>query len=170
MIKNFTNEEMLRIWCARRGILPLFSADGEDSTGLRLSIETEIEAWYADLLRSAPVELLPVENLTIGTEMRRLASDIIEIRWPERGVRPVSLQFTGGREPIVAFHSPESDIARLQRLPITRAGSESPVAVLGPGAVRVYGAMPQSTQIEELLMVARPADGSFSLDPALLRL
>lgn len=170
MIKTYTPGEMLRLWCARRGILPLFSADAEDSTGLRLSIEAEIEAWYCSLLQSAPVELLPVENLTIGSTLRRLASDIIEIRWPERGVRPVSLQFTSSPEQIVAFHSPDSDIARLQRLPITRAGAERPVAVMAHGAVRIYGALPAGAEIEELLMVARPADGSYFLDPSLLRL
>lgn len=169
MIKTYTRAEMLKLWCARRGILPIFSADAEDATGLRLSIEAEIDAWYSGLLRSAPVELLPVENLTIGTTLRRLASDIIEIRWPERGVRPVSLQFTSSPEPIVIFYSPESDMARLQRFPITRAGSELPVAVLAHGGLRVYGALPAGAQIEELLMVARPEEGAYTLDPSLLK-
>ncbi len=170
MIKNFNNEEMLQLWCARRGILPLFSADAEDATGLRLSMEAEIEAWYCELMQSAPVELLPVENLTIGSTLKRLAPDITEIRWPERGVRPVSLLFTTSQEPIETFHSPESDIARLQRYPLTRAGAEMPVAIALPGRVRVYGALPAGAQIEELLMVARPDDGSYSLDQSLLKL
>ena len=169
MIKNFTTGEMLNLWCARRGILPLFSTDVEDETGIRASIEMEIEAWYADMLRKAPVELLPVENLVIESSVKRIDDDILEIKWPERGVRPVSLQFTNSKSVIRTFHSPGSDIARLQRYPITRAGADCPVAVAGTRSLRVYGAIPKSADIEELMMVARPADGSFSLDPALLK-
>ncbi len=169
MIITYTPGEMLQLWCARRGILPLFSADADDATGLRLSLEAEIEAWYGELLRSAPVELLPVENLTIGATMRRLAPDIVEIRWPDRGVRPVSLEFTNSPLLITAFHSPESDIARMQQYPITRAGAELPVAVVMTDRLRVYGALPLGALIEELRMVARPADGSFALDPSLLK-
>ncbi len=185
MLRTFTEQEMLDYWKRRLG---LASSPGVETTGfdnrLELKLIDDIRAWYANLLLTAPLHLLPIEDMSDKVAARFVGDNCLEISFPERGIRFLSLKLADWPARVDFTYPPEGIHARMQLNHITRATAERPIIVECNRRLMAYGllsgAAPAETGIEaapplrplpgiEILeMVAAPADGSYCLDEALL--
>lgn len=198
MLQRFTSAEMLRYWKRRLGLL----ADGtitdeEDFSELDLKLVDDIRSWYADLLQSAPIGLLPIENLALETTVSAVGPNCVQVAIPERATRFVSVQLEGWAYHVDRVVPSNSHRAALQRVEIGRATADRPVVVEGAHSLYLYGLPAVETAVspearisggvtgggsgladgaerplpvlKSLLMVAFPKDGTYVLDPGLLR-
>lgn len=194
MIRTYTEAEMLRIWKNKLGLFEAASGGvvtRQDGSNLDTYLISEIRAWYADVLRNADIELLPVENLAEETDSATYVdASTAELTFPERGIRPVGIKLGEWKREVARFYSPDSDMARLQRTPLLRASSLSPVVIIDKRKFIIYGVdVPQyqadasvlssssalesrainfTPVIDVLNMVARPAEGTYVFDDSLL--
>lgn len=159
-----TEAQMLEEWKKRRGFYAgIRSCDVERDDGVDLDgvLQREYGNWYARLLREAPAEMLPIEDIagecTVGIDARRVAT----ITLPYRAIRPLSLRLDGWQTSIEQFCNPDSDEALAQRSEWTQAGSERPVVMAGPRWLKAYSAPTADAAIESLQAVCIPADGTY---------
>lgn len=192
MIKRFSETEMLAYWKRRLGLAATPGVTGTaDANQLDAKLLDDIRAWYADLLLTAPRQLLPCEDLKEEADGRYAGENCLEIILPERGVRFVSVKLEAWDAPVDFAWRPDSRRAALQRRRETWATPDAPVVVEGVHRIFVHGlpsgmasdaaavaAQEDSDRvppfrplpgIDSLMMVAAPADGSFELDPSLLK-
>lgn len=177
---------MLHYWKRRMGLAtdPDVEGTGIDNS-LDAKLRDDIRAWYADLLLTAPANLLPAEDLRDEASAKGAGDNCMEITFPERGVRFISLKLADWPARVDFTYSPESLRARMQHNPFTRATPDRPVVVSHRRRLMAYGLksglpLPEEgneakappfrplPEIEILEMVAAPADGSYCLDEALL--
>lgn len=159
-----TEAQMLEEWKKRRGFYAgVRSCDVERDDGVDLDgvLQREYSNWYAQLLREAPAEMLPIEDITsectIDIDARRVAT----VTLPYRAIRPLSLRLDGWQASIEQFCDSDSDEALAQRSEWTQAGSERPVVIAGPRWLKAYSAPADNTAIESLQAVCMPADGTY---------
>ena len=190
MLKRYTEEEMLAFWKRRLGLSSSPGVVGtSDGNRLDAKLTDDIRAWYADLLLTAPRQLLPCEDLKDESTGRYVGENCLELVLPERGVRFVSLKLEAWDAAVEATFAPASRRAGLQKYRETWATPDAPVIVEGVHRLFVHGLpsgnVPMAAQsageagsvppyrplppIESLMMVAAPADGAFVLDPSLIR-
>lgn len=187
MIKSYTLAEMEELWRRRLGLLENDCGcvvTRHDGTALNALIADRIRAWYAHLLRTADVSLLPVRDLAADVETVRLASaNCLELELPPQGVRPLLVKLTDWPEPTATFAAPGSDAAALQSSRYLCATPSRPVAVLCGRMLRLHGLtsapgygeaayapdLQLRRRVEQLLMVAEPDEpDTFILDTSLL--
>lgn len=172
MLQTYTEAQMLRYWKRRLGLIapdtPEAAEALTDLTEMDRRLLDDIEAWYAELLRTAPAGDVPVEDLASEAVVLMRGEGVATVRLPDRGARVVEVMLEGWNNPLRIFAAPHSDLARLQRYVWTRGTPDDPAAILLPGRLEIYGVPPGEPQLRELLMVARPEAG-FALNPALLR-
>ena len=162
-----TENELLAIW---RRVLHLDPVrrectverdDGIDVDGL---LRIHLRAWYAHLLRTAPLDWLPVEDLRAEVALSVDAEGVVTALLPERCVRPVEWLLAGWAHGVTAFEPPESAVARRQLNAWTRGGVCQPVAVAHDDRLMLYS-LPAGVQ--PVLMMARcvaaPDDGRYAL-------
>ena len=149
-------------------------------------LRSRLRAMYAAMLRKAPPELLPREDVHTLAETRYLDDTSCEIIFPERCLRPVSVSVAEWRLPLVRFVAPGSEEARTQTDPLTRATPSDPLAVEYHDRLIVYGVVrlpatpdfsragveinPSLTKprLTGLTMVRRPQEGIYEFDEELL--
>lgn len=179
MLKTFTETEMLDYWKRRLGLKASPAVVGhKDYTALDKKLLDEIEIWYNDLLQNAPIDKVPVADFASDVACRRLSENTAEITIPQDAVRFVALRMEDWKCDEIETHSVYSDIARLQRNRLTRATIADPVVLERPGLLEAHGLREyddeidlslQTPTIKKLEMVCRPKQGTFTLDPTLLR-
>ncbi len=193
MIRTYTEEEMLSLYKRRLG---LFEARNggivgrQDGNHLDEYLLTEMRAWYANLLRTADVGLLPVEDLSSEIDSSLYVDNATaEISLPARGIRLVSIKFKEWKQEVRFFYTPESEMAQMQKNYYLRATTRNPIVVVDRDKLIAYGvsrptvdidpstpeiasATPQITpmkkSVEKLLMIAEPTDGTYRFDDSLL--
>ena len=172
MLQTYTEAQMLQYWKRRLGLIAPAAAESaeepSDLTELDRRLLDDIRAWYAQVLRTAPADAVPVADLASEAVVLMCGEGMACVRLPDRGTRLMELMLEGWEHPLRIFAAPGSDLARLQRYPWTRGTPDDPAAILMPGRLEIYGVPPGQPEIRELLMVAAPTEG-FTLDPALLR-
>lgn len=188
MLRRFTEEEMLDYWKRRLGLALSPGVTGvSDHNGLDLKLLDDIRTWYADILQTAPPQLVNCENLASEATVTLLDENCMEVTVPERGTRFVAIRLKAWDRPVERTVAPGSPAARLQTDPLASATVDSPVVVEGVHRLFVYGlpgageTEPQysgavgipphrpAPEIESLVMAAFPADGSYVFDPGILR-
>lgn len=197
MIRRYSKSMLTDLWKLRAGITTLdcgCSVSRQDGSDLNSLIEYDIEKWYANLLLTAPVELLPVEDIATEAAELYLGDNSALIKLPDDGVRLVAVRCLGWNYDLTSFVSPNSDIARIQRNPLLRASTNNPVAVLDGRNLLVYGVMPPdnvvvapqnsddaepqlsvdsdlnplSKVLKSLKMIVKPPEGFYIFDDSLL--
>lgn len=164
---------MMDYWRRRLGLSAAAGLmDVTDATGAERRLEEAVEGWYAGLLGKADPRLVATEDFGQQAVLSVPEEGVIRVRFPERGVRPVSVKLTEWTHPVERFHAADSDVARLQESKWLRGRPDAPVAVLTADGLLLYGAAErvpgQPLRLQSLVMTARPADGSFVVDAGLL--
>lgn len=169
MIREYSEEQMMRIWRIRAGMLVadcgcvVGRSDGFDVEEL---LRTDLRRWYAGLLRHAPADLLPIENLSSEAELIIGDNYCARIELPERGVRVLGLSIEGMDREIVDFHRPGSYYDLVYKSETARKYATEPVAVVSGRTIDLLGY--KGGELKSLRMVAVPADGKFRFDDSLL--
>lgn len=163
---TLTQTEMTALW---RKILHLdvprsdCSVEREDGIDIDSLIDTRIRQWYAQLLRTALLHCVPIEDFASSVTPTR-QGEAVQIVLPERCVRPVEVQLNGWQQSVTTFLTPESPEARMQASALMRGGTERPAAIDFGNRIMLYS-LPESITptITTLRAVATPSDGSYIL-------
>lgn len=170
MMERKTIEEMVGLMKLRRGLVPLRTdcvADREDGADVDSVLREELLDWYACQLRTAPVELLPIEEMGTGAKVTAAGESTLIVELPERAVRVVDVMMSGWSSAVTPVtESTHAARVALQRNRLSRAGRCQPVVVADPGRLTIYGASDES-RIESLRCVAVPADDMIVIDRSL---
>lgn len=187
MLKTYSDKQMLAYWKRRLGLEASASVAGEnDLTDFDRKLLDDIDIWYADLLENAPADRLPTEDVAGEVACHYSSDNSAVITLPQRAVRMVSLKMADWGADEVETYSIYSDVARLQRNRLTRADVDDPIILRRPGALEVHGLLSplddgisplgafvapfeKRPELESLKMVVRPEEGTYILDPTLLR-
>lgn len=162
-----TEAELLAIWRRLLHFDPVRRecsverADGIDVDDL---LRLHLRAWYAQLLRTAPLDWLPVEDLRAEVTLSADTEGVVTALLPERCVRPVEWQLAGWAHGVTAFAAPDSAVAQRQLNVWTRGGTQQPVAVAHDDRLMLYSLPPGVSPV--LLMarcVAAPDDGGYAM-------
>ena len=168
---RLTRQEMLVEWKRRKGLMPVSTSAmqvarrGSDTVDEMLL--GEIDDWYARVLLTAPVELLPVRDMAGEVEVTDLGDGSVEVEMPGHCVRPVTVKMSGWRAPARIVEEADGALARLQTSRYVSGKTYSPVAVKRGRRLTLYS-RPDNGKLTELRCVAPPADGSYELDRSLL--
>ncbi|MGM9842277.1 MAG: hypothetical protein ACI31D_08775 [Candidatus Limisoma sp.] len=166
-MKHYTEEEMLNQWKIRNGYVPLrrdCAVERGDGVDLDALLLRQIESAYARLLREAPVDCLPVED--VADECTTTVNDDLSvvIGLPERAVRFVEVRLEGWSRAVTQMTPADSPLAQLQTNRFLHGGPACPVCVEGVRSVTAYTAASADARLARVLAVARPADGGYALD------
>lgn len=143
MLSTYTLKEMKELWRHRLGLLVDdcgCAVTRHDGTSLDALITDRIRCWYAGLLITQSPELLPVREMSPEViSGRYLGDNCIEVQYPEKGVRPVSVLLDDWEQPLSRFHSPQSPEAMRQSSRRLAATPGHPLAVDEARILRLYG-------------------------------
>ena len=167
---TLTSEEFLALWRLRRGLEPLRNdcrivrTDGIDLSALE---RTTMEAWFARQLREAPVSrLAPVDiSAAVSVTAAPDGSGVIEL--PESAVRVIAVDMDGWARTARIVTNAADPLHAAQLNPMSRGGSNAPVAVVEPGRLRLY-TPPPGAALTRLTVIEEPADGLYTFDSSLL--
>lgn len=169
MIK-LTREEMLAEWKRRKGMIPVSTSTLEITGSVSDTVDemllSEIDDWYARLLLTEPVDMLPVRDIAPQTEVVDMGDGSVEVRLPDSCVRVVIVRMSGWLQP-ARIVEPDSATARMQSSRYVSGKTHAPVAVRHGRKLTLYGNQ-GGAALSELRCVAPPADGSYELERALL--
>lgn len=164
---NLSEEEMVSLWRRVMHLDPVRREctverdDGIDVDGL---LRLHLRQWYAQLLRTAPLAWLPVEDLRTQVTLTASTDGVVTATLPVRCVRPVEWQLAGWQNSVTEFATPDSPMARRQHSPWTRSGTERPAAVLHGHRLLLYSLPPGVTPVLALARcVAAPSNGHYAL-------
>lgn len=169
MIREYSEDEMLRIWRMRAGMLVAdcgCMVDRYDGYDVEAMLRVDLRRWYANLLQRAPSNLLPIENMASEAEYFIGDNYSVRVELPERGVRVLGMKFAGMDREILDFHRPGSYYDIMYKNATVRMQSIEPIAVISGRSVDVLGY--EGGALETLRMVAWPADGKYRFDESLL--
>ncbi len=171
-MQSYTLNEMLTLWKRQLHLLPM--VDGAvvtraDDSALNELLTPRIEQWYSTLLQTAPVHLLPVEDLRTLLTVTADEQGVVTCELPENVVRPVQWKLAGWQQSVTEFLSPDHPIARKQANEWIRGGCANPVGVRHNRTVWLYSLPAGTTPIlTEARTVVMPVDHTYRLDASLL--
>lgn len=158
---TLTKAEMLEEWKKRKGFYSgVRSCDVEREDGVDLDgvLQREMDDWYNKMLREAPSEMLPIENIAKECPATVDARRAVTVDLPARCVRVLALRLDCWAADVTQFSAPGSDDAEAQRSEWTQAGTERPVVVAGVRRLTAYSAAAtDKASIASLLAVCRPS-------------
>ncbi|MBQ6279160.1 MAG: hypothetical protein IJK68_05505 [Muribaculaceae bacterium] len=167
---NLTESEMLDLW---KQIMRLetprrdCTVEWDDGIDLDALLLTHIKQWYAQLLNSAPVHLLPIED--VKNEVTLTTRDgIVAATVPRQCVRPVEWKLAEWKRSVTTFLDPYSHEAMLQFNEWTRGGACNPAIIDYGFQMLMMSTISGSPQLELARCVVRPADGSYRFHSDLL--
>ena len=168
---RLSESEMITLWKQILHLeVPRSDCDVERTDGIDLDamVATHIKQWYAHLLRTAPLHLVPVEDV-IGSATMVSGQGVCTVQLPERCARPVEVKMMAWKRSVTEFLSPDHPAAKMQSSALMRAGNENPVVVAYDNRLELYPA-PESgpAPITTLRAVAAPADGTYAFSPQAL--
>ncbi len=171
MMIKLSREEMLAEWKRRKGMIPvstsLLEVTRPGSHMVDDMLTAQIDDWYARLLLTQPVEMLPVRNVAEKAKVTDMGDGSVEVELPAECARVVSVKLSGWHRPARIVEE-DSAVARLQSSRYVAGRSCQPVAVRCGRRLTLYSKAADRCSLTELLCVAAPADGSYELERALL--
>jgi len=122
----------------------------ERSDGIDLDayLKDRIDGWYANLLLTAPVEWLPVEDIKDDVSLSLLSGRIVVAKLPAQAVRPVEWRLDGWAVAVTQFDAPDSPADLRQRSTWTRARVNRPVIIDHGDRLLLYCAPPETISSE----------------------
>lgn len=163
---SYSRAEMLEEWKKRRGFysgVRTCEVEREDGVDLDGVLQREIDNWYGRLLREAPAEMLPVEDVAGECDVEVDSRRVVAITLPARCVRALDVRLEGWKSVVARFASSSSPEAEAQRSEWTQAGTERPVVVEGVRQLTAYSAPATGdVKVARLRGVCRPANDSYS--------
>lgn len=166
---NLTESEMLDLW---KQVMHLdtprrdCTVEWDDGINMDALIMTHIKQWYAQLLATAPPQLLPIEDVKNQISLST-CNGMIVATVPETCVRPVEWLLAGWQHSITEFLAPSSHEATLQLNPWTRGGECNP-AIIDYGNKLVMTIGSSTPKLELARCVVRPSDGTYRFHSQLL--
>lgn len=161
---------MLTEWKRRKGMIPVSTSTLEITRAGSDSVDdmllTEIDDWYARLLLTEPVDMLPVRDVASEVVAVDMGDGSVEIELPDCCVRVVTVRMSGWLQPARLVDA-DSALARIQASRYVSGKTHGPVAVKHGRRLTLYGCR-AGALISELRCVAAPADGCYILSRALL--
>lgn len=165
MFINLSENEMLTLWKRQMHIDVLrreCSIERDDGINLDDMLLTHLRQWYANLLLTAPLHWVPVEDLRAYVQLSATADGVVTAFLPERCVRPVEWQLTGWQRSVTTFYDPDTTAARAQQSHWLRGCLSNPVAVKYDNRLMLYGIMAgTSPTLLQARCVALPDEGRY---------
>lgn len=180
---SFTEQEMLREWKLRLGLLcesGLHTVVRNDMADADERLLSELRSWYAGKLLTASAGQVPVRNLAAEIKSAVYAGEnAIRVQLPDAGYRLCEVKLSYWTEGVRVFHSPGSSFHLRQRDLWLRCTPGNPGVVRDGNEIIIYGLQPPGGEelnppavakslISELMMTAWPEDGSYCLSRELL--
>lgn len=133
-----SQEEMIDLWLKRKGLAPLrldCHIGRSDAVDLEAYALMEIEAWYDEVLRTAPVELLEPVDVADKAIISAGLNGSALVKMPAQVVRPVAVKLLSWNAP-AEIVTPDHPKAQLQTAGYGAAGGVlHPVAVIRPDSI-----------------------------------
>lgn len=170
---EYTLNELVVEWKTRNGLTPLrvdAAVTRHDAFEIDEYAARVIRQWYEELLDTADVALLDVDDITDRVTIDEYAGGVAVMRLPEGCRRLVEVTMSQWRGPATMVTDPGSEAALRQRSVYTRGGACRPVAVLkGARRVRLYSFRGTGTPTAvRVLAVMTPPDGVIRCSPRAL--
>ena len=150
LMLSYTEDEMLQLVKRLKFLVPErreCEIEREDGVDIDLNMRMWIKDWYANLLRTADADLLPVEDLKSECSAVADSQGVVTVEMPWKAVRPMEVRLEGWERSVTEFFAPDSTEARLQESEWTRGGSENPAAVAGDKELKLYSAAAGATPV-----------------------
>lgn len=144
------------------------NVERDDGIDLDAWLTLRLQQWYAQLLTTAPVEWLPVEDVKADVTLTADARGVVTVTVPPRCVRPVEWRLAGWHMSVTTFMSPQDPLVRLQLNPWTRGGACRPAASDHGDHLLLYSAVDDAPALELARCVVRPANGHYHFHQAAL--
>lgn len=162
---EYTLEYLVAEWKMRRGLIPLridATIKRQDAFDIDEYARRVIDGWYNQLLATAPIDMLEVEDITGLVSIEQPKRGVAVMTLPDDCVRLAEIMMTAWERPAI-ITSPGSSIAKRQSSPLGRGGACNPVAVTeGQGRVRLYSFRNGAEAVaERVLGVLRPPEGIY---------
>ena len=163
----YTEDELIAYYRQINGLAHTYNE--ESDTSLEALLRQRLRTWYATLLLTGPVERLPARDVHRQIEYAKLISNGMMLRLPSEGGRPVSVKLPEWEVPVTRFHAIGSAAHLRQRDYWLQSTPDDPVAVLDGDTLYIYGIADRvqintNTQIDHLIMTAKPEDGTYQFD------
>ena len=140
-----------------------------DGIDLDALLTTHLDHWYAQLLLTAPVEWLPVEDVAAQVDLVIGDDDVVVATPPTHCVRPVEWRLEGWRRSVTTFMKPDDPAAQRHLNPWTRAGVHTPAAIdMGDRLLLFCAPHGEETTLVTARCVVRPVDGNYRFHRAAL--
>lgn len=170
---TLTDSEMLTLWKLRSLLEPLGTgaetvcADGIDIDTL---LRRRIDDWYYTCLATAPVDSLPLTELSATLTARRTTDGAGAVSLPEGLLRVASVELEGWERPATVTDDPQSALALAQSNPYSRGRCSVPVAVAftRSSTLLLYTPPEGEIRIRSLKAVMRPPEGTYTLTDRML--
>ena len=169
---HLTPSEMLNLWKKELRLEPVVrdcALERDDGIDIDALLQLHIQQWYAQLLATAPIEWLPVEDVKTDVSLTTDDNGVVTATVPPQCVRPVEWKLTAWHRPVTQFLTPDSHEAQVALDPYTGAGPCRPAAIDHGNHLRLVS-VPAGTQptLKIARCVVRPADGTFAFHHAAL--
>ncbi|MDE6403653.1 MAG: hypothetical protein K2K86_07580 [Muribaculaceae bacterium] len=139
---EYTLNELIAEWKMRKGLVPLrvdAAVTRHDAFEIDEYAARVIREWYEELLDTADVSLLDVEDITERVDIEDFSDGVAVMRLPDGCRRLVEVTMEQWRCPATIVGDLDSELALRQRSVFGRGGACCPVAVTeGAGRVRLY--------------------------------
>ncbi len=171
---NLTRSQMLARWRLHRGYdIPHYDSETSRTDGIDLDeiLSAEMDEWYSNLLRTAPLSrLVPVEKAGV-VSVPGPGSAEMRLRLADTTVRIAGVRLSSWRYAATIVDDPASPQALRQLHPYTRATVSAPVAVFDPVG-KTLDLYPYDSDVDilETLTVIEHSTDSFSFDSSALAL
>ena len=166
---KLTHDEMLQLWKLVNAYEPLRAdctvtrSDGIDLDGL---LTVEMQAWYDNLLDTAPIEMLCPHDISSRAILTININGHAEIELPADCRRLIEVKLSCWHRPAAIIAEPDAATINRQSSPFTRGGAMEPVALMLHGRLMLYS-IPDGTtsipRVERLIAVTKPQDGTYEL-------
>lgn len=172
LMLNLSEQEMLALWRNVMCLDPVrreCSVERDDGIDLDGKLTTHLRQWYAKLLLTAPLELVPVEDEKADVVLEAEADGVVVATLPSQAVRPVEWELAGWQCAVTDFLSPDDERARRQLSAWTRSGPSNPAAVMHNRQIRLYSTMPGTMPVlTAAWCVVKPDDNRYIFHRAAL--
>lgn len=170
---EYTLSKLISEWKMRRGLCPLrvdATVTRHDAFEIDEYAARVIGEWYEELLDTADVSLLDVDDITGRVDIEEYRDGVAVMRLPDDCRRLVEVTMEQWRSPATIVSGHDSELALRQRSVFGRGGRCRPVAVAeGAGRVRLYSfsgdAVPRAVRV---LGVVKPPEGVIRCAPRAL--
>ena len=169
---DLSSEQMLALYKTMTHLTTVrrdCTVERDDGIDLDAWLTLKLRQWYAQLLLTAQVEWLPVDDVKADVSLTTDDRGVVTATVPPQCVRPVEWRLQGWHSSVTTFLAPDDPLVRLQLNPWIRGKACRPVAVAhGDHLVLFSGEKDTVPELAMARCVVRPADGHYRFHAAAL--